>query len=92
MLERPGHTEASVDLCRLAGLFPAGAICEIINEDGSMARARQNRVFARRFGLPLMYISDLIAYLKHQQQQQKKEKKKEEEENSKGSSGVSASS
>lgn len=60
---RPGHTEAGVDLCRLAGLRPAAAVCEIANADGTMARLPQLRDFARRHGLALISIADLITHL-----------------------------
>jgi 3,4-dihydroxy-2-butanone 4-phosphate synthase len=63
VLERPGHTEAAVDLTRLAGLTPGGAICEIVSDDGSMARGPELRRFASRHGLPLIAIADLIQYL-----------------------------
>jgi len=62
VLTRAGHTEAIVDLARLAGLYPAGAICEILNEDGSMARLPQLEVMAERFGIKIMTVADLIAY------------------------------
>ncbi len=62
VLERTGHTEASVDLARLAGLIPAGVICEIMNEDGSMARVPDLAGFCERHGLKLVTIADLIAY------------------------------
>ncbi|WP_042368297.1 bifunctional 3,4-dihydroxy-2-butanone-4-phosphate synthase/GTP cyclohydrolase II [Streptacidiphilus neutrinimicus] len=62
VLEREGHTEAGPDLCRLAGLRPAAAICEIANDDGTMARLPELVVFARRHGLALVSIEDLIAY------------------------------
>jgi 3,4-dihydroxy 2-butanone 4-phosphate synthase/GTP cyclohydrolase II len=62
VLSRAGHTEASVDLARLAGLRPAGVLCEIMNDDGSMARVPQLMVFARRFGFAIITIRDLIAY------------------------------
>jgi 3,4-dihydroxy 2-butanone 4-phosphate synthase/GTP cyclohydrolase II len=65
VLRRAGHTEASVDLCRLAGLRPAAAICEIMNPDGTMARLPQLREFAGRHGLKLITIADLIAYRMH---------------------------
>ncbi|MBS0550234.1 MAG: 3,4-dihydroxy-2-butanone-4-phosphate synthase [Proteobacteria bacterium] len=61
-LERTGHTEAAVDLARLAGLTPAGVICEIMNDDGSMARRNDLIQFAQRHGLKIGTISDLIAY------------------------------
>ncbi len=62
VLRRTGHTEAAVDLARLAGMEPAGVIVEILNEDGSMARLPQLRVIAQRFGLKLITIADLVAY------------------------------
>ena len=62
VLVRPGQTEGSVDLARLAGLRPAGVSCEIMNEDGSMARMPQLEVFARRHQLPILTIADLIEY------------------------------
>ena len=62
VLVRAGHTEAAVDLARLAGLQPAGALIEIINEDGTMARMPQLQEVAHRFGLKIITIKDLIAY------------------------------
>ena len=62
VLERPGHTEAAVDLTRLAGLRPAGVICEIANADGTMARLPELKAFAARHELPLVTIADLVAY------------------------------
>jgi len=62
VLERPGHTEASVDIARLAGLTPAGVICEIMNDDGTMARLPDLRRFARLHGLRIGSIEDLVAY------------------------------
>ena len=62
VLKRAGHTEAAVDLARLAGLFPAGVLCETVNEDGTMARLQDLTVFARAHGLKLISIADLIAY------------------------------
>ncbi|RDI94959.1 GTP cyclohydrolase II [Meiothermus sp. QL-1] len=62
VLERPGHTEAAVDLARLAGLEPAGVICEVVAEDGRMARRPELEALARRLGLKLGTIRDLIAY------------------------------
>ncbi len=62
VLKRAGHTEASVDLCRLAGKLPAAVICEIMNEDGSMARVERLESFAREHGLKMISIADLIAY------------------------------
>lgn len=62
VLKRAGHTEASVDLARLAGLPPAGVICEIMNDDGTMARLPDLTGFAARHGLKIISIEDLIAY------------------------------
>lgn len=62
VLQRAGQTEAAVDLARLAGLCPAGVICEIMNEDGSMARVPQLRQFALRHNILLVTIADLITY------------------------------
>jgi 3,4-dihydroxy 2-butanone 4-phosphate synthase / GTP cyclohydrolase II len=62
VLQRVGHTEASVDLARLAGLLPAGVICEILSEDGSMARQPQLEDLAQRFGLTFVTVADLVAY------------------------------
>lgn len=61
--ERPGHTEASVELARLAGLAPAGVLCELMNPDGTMARGQQVSDYARDHNLALITIADLIAYL-----------------------------
>jgi len=67
VLVRAGQTEASVDLARLAGLTPAGVICEIMNGDGTMARLPQLIAFARRFGLKIVTVADLIRYrLQHE--------------------------
>jgi 3,4-dihydroxy 2-butanone 4-phosphate synthase/GTP cyclohydrolase II len=62
VIERPGHTEAAVDLSRLAGLNPVGVLVELVNDDGTMARLPELRVFAREHGLALISIADLIAY------------------------------
>ncbi|MGC6376572.1 3,4-dihydroxy-2-butanone-4-phosphate synthase [Bisgaard Taxon 45] len=62
VLKRRGHTEASVDLARLAGYKEAGVICEITNDDGSMARAAEIVVFAKKFGFPVVTIEDLVSY------------------------------
>lgn len=62
VLERAGHTEAAVDLASLAGLHPSGVICEILNEDGTMARLPELIEFKRRFGLHLISIAQLIEY------------------------------
>jgi len=62
VLRRCGHTEATVDLCRLAGLYPAGALMEIMNEDGSMARMPELQKLATEWGIKIITIADLIAY------------------------------
>lgn len=62
VLRRCGHTEATVDLCRLAGLYPAGALMEIMNEDGSMARMPELQKLATEWGLKIITIAELIAY------------------------------
>jgi 3,4-dihydroxy 2-butanone 4-phosphate synthase / GTP cyclohydrolase II len=62
VLVRAGHTEAAVDLCRLAGLKPVGVLCEVMNEDGSMARRPQLQEFARHHGLGVGTIADLIRH------------------------------
>jgi 3,4-dihydroxy 2-butanone 4-phosphate synthase/GTP cyclohydrolase II len=67
VLVRAGQTEGSVDLARLAGLKPAGVICEIMNDDGSMARMPELRKFARHHGIKICTIADLVAYrLRHE--------------------------
>ena len=62
VLARAGHTEAIVDLARLAGLYPAGVICEILADDGTMARLPQLKVMAEKFGLRIITVADLIKY------------------------------
>lgn len=62
VLERAGHTEGSIDLARLAGLKPAAVICEIMNDDGSMARMPDLEKFAERHAIPIVTIADLIAF------------------------------
>ena len=64
VLHRPGHTEATVDLARLAGLKPAAVLCEILNADGTMARLPQLELFAEEHGLSIVNIPDLIIYRK----------------------------
>jgi 3,4-dihydroxy 2-butanone 4-phosphate synthase / GTP cyclohydrolase II len=67
VLVREGQTEASVDLARLAGLTPAGVICEVMNEDGTMARVPQLQEFCRRHGLKMISVADLVRYrLQHE--------------------------
>lgn len=68
VLERAGHTEAAVDLAALAGLRPAAVICEILNEDGTMARLPELREFASKLRMPLVSIASLIEY-RHQREQ-----------------------
>ncbi|HEV8122582.1 MAG TPA: 3,4-dihydroxy-2-butanone-4-phosphate synthase, partial [Candidatus Polarisedimenticolia bacterium] len=62
VLKRAGQTEAAVDLARLAGLYPAGVICEIMNEDGTMARQADLEAFSRRHGIKRITIADLISH------------------------------
>lgn len=62
VLRRSGHTEATIDLCKLAGLYPAGALMEIMNDDGTMARLPQLLEFAARYDLKVISIKDMIAY------------------------------
>ncbi|HQT91410.1 MAG TPA: bifunctional 3,4-dihydroxy-2-butanone-4-phosphate synthase/GTP cyclohydrolase II, partial [Candidatus Kryptobacter bacterium] len=62
VLRRAGHTEAAIDLARLASLYPAGVVCEIMNDDGSMARVPQLMKMAKEFGLHIVTIQDLIHY------------------------------
>ncbi len=69
VLRRPGHTEAATDLATLAGLEPAGVICEVVNEDGSMARLPELEAFSRQHGLTLISIADLIAYRRRHEKQ-----------------------
>ena len=63
VLRRTGHTEAAVDLARLAGLKPSGVLVEIMNEDGTMARLPQLYEFAQKHNLKLVAIKDLISFL-----------------------------
>ena len=69
VLQRAGHTEASVDLAALAGLAPAGVICELVNDDGSMMRAPECRKFADEHGLLMVSIADLIAHIRRNRRQ-----------------------
>jgi 3,4-dihydroxy 2-butanone 4-phosphate synthase/GTP cyclohydrolase II len=62
VMVRAGQTEAAVDLARIAGLYPAGVICEIMNQDGTMARVPELTRFAKKHGLPMITIADLIQY------------------------------
>ena len=62
VLRRAGHTEATIDMCSLSGFYPAGALMEIMNEDGTMARLPELRKMADEFNLKLISIRDMIAY------------------------------
>ncbi len=66
VLERPGQTEGSIDLCRLAQLPPAGVICEIIDDDGTMARGARLQAYAKAHGLPICSVAELIAHRSQQ--------------------------
>src|SRR5690625_1307805 len=68
VIERPGHTEAAVDLAKLSGAFPSGVICEIINEDGTMARVPELLLIAEQFHLKIITIAELIKYRKNHEQ------------------------
>src|SRR5215469_15855022 len=68
VLRRPGHTEAAVDLARLAGLTPAGVLAEVVNDDGTMARLPELRAFADEHGLTLITIAQLIEFRRHSEQ------------------------
>lgn len=72
VLRRAGHTEAAIDLARLASLYPAGVLCEIMNDDGTMARVPQLMEIAREFGLHIITIQDLIHYRMQREQMVKK--------------------
>lgn len=67
VLVRPGQTEASVDICRIAGLNPAAVICEIMNDDGTMARMPELEIFAERHGLKIISVADLVRYRIHKE-------------------------
>ena len=62
VVERAGHTESAVDLCRLAGLAPVGVLAEVINDDGTMARRPELRRFARQHGISMLTVADIVAY------------------------------
>jgi 3,4-dihydroxy 2-butanone 4-phosphate synthase/GTP cyclohydrolase II len=68
VITRRGHTEAAVDLARMAGLKPAGVICEIMNEDGSMARVAQLERFAAQHDIRILRIADLVSYRENERQ------------------------
>ncbi|CUU72187.1 bifunctional 3%2C4-dihydroxy-2-butanone 4-phosphate synthase/GTP cyclohydrolase II protein [Campylobacter hyointestinalis] len=65
VLERTGHTEGSIDLCKLAGLAPVSVICEVVNDDGTMARRDDLEIFCKKFGLNMVSVSDIIEYRLH---------------------------
>ena len=68
LMERRGHTEAIVDLCAAASLYPAGLLCEILDEDGHVARGRPLEAFARTYGFPIVSVWDVAEYLKRSQE------------------------
>lgn len=67
VLERPGHTEANVDLMRLAGLKPYGVLCELTNHDGTMARLPEIIAFAKKNNMPVVTVDDVIVYRKNKE-------------------------
>lgn len=67
VLEREGHTEATIDLMRLAGLKPAGVLCELMNPDGTMARRPEVDAFSEKHGMPVLTIEALVAYRKERE-------------------------
>ena len=67
VLARPGHTEASVDLCKLAGMYPAGIVCEIMNKDGTMARMPDLEAFSAEHGIKILSIAQIIAHRRRQE-------------------------
>ncbi len=69
VLRRPGHTEAAIDLAVLAGLRPAGVLCELVNDDGTMMRVPDLEIFAKEYGLVLISIADLVAYRRRMERQ-----------------------
>ena len=73
VLKRTGHTEAAVDLAKISGLYPAGVICEIMNEDGTMARMDKLLEFSQKFGIKICTIKDLVAYRMKKEKLIKKE-------------------
>jgi len=72
VLRRPGHTEAAIDLAEMAGLRPAGVLCELVNDDGTMMRKPDLEVFAAEHDLALISIADLVAYRRHHEKQVEK--------------------
>src|SRR5947209_2328615 len=69
VLRRPGHTEAAIDLATLAGLRPAGVLCELVNDDGTMMRVPDLEIFAKEHGLVFITIADLVAYRRRTERQ-----------------------
>jgi 3,4-dihydroxy 2-butanone 4-phosphate synthase / GTP cyclohydrolase II len=69
VLRRPGHTEATIDLANMAGLRPAGVLCELVNDDGTMQRRPDLEKFAAEHGLALITIAELVAYRRHREKQ-----------------------
>ncbi|WP_241574504.1 3,4-dihydroxy-2-butanone-4-phosphate synthase [Rosenbergiella nectarea] len=69
VLTRGGHTEATIDLVRLAGYAPAGVLCELTNDDGTMARAPEAIIFAKQHNMPVVTIDDLVAWRQQHDQQ-----------------------
>jgi len=65
VLERQGHTEATVDIMKIAGLKPCGILCELMNRDGSMAKGSQITYFSKRHKYPILFVEDIIYYRKH---------------------------
>lgn len=63
LLKRPGHTEAAIELCKLANLYPAAVICEIVGEDGKMAKLPELRKMAKRFNLRIIRVRDLVEFV-----------------------------
>ncbi|NTW11525.1 MAG: 3,4-dihydroxy-2-butanone-4-phosphate synthase, partial [Chlorobiaceae bacterium] len=66
VMERPGHTEATVDLMSMAGLEPCGVLCELTNPDGTMADLPRTMEFAEEHGFPVLCIEDIVAYRERQ--------------------------
>ncbi len=69
VLTRGGHTEATIDLVRLAGFSPTGVLCELTNDDGTMARAPEAIIFAKQYNMPVVTIDDLVAWRQRYDQQ-----------------------
>ena len=76
-LARAGHTEATVDLCKIADMYPAGIVCEIIKEDGDMARMPDLEIFADKHSLKILSIAQIIAYRRHNERSEERRVGKE---------------